>query len=1479
MKPLHTLKLVFCALLCGVAIVLVLVAMLYFGVQHPKMQQYLVGEITRSISSQLHTQVSVQSVQFRPFNRLQVNGVLLQDWQGDTLLFAGITAVDVSHISIRQRNLDVSTLRIQDAVVFAKTDSAGNNNLLQIVQNLSKKDTTHSATPAGINFKLNHLIVDDVAFYYTSAASNDTSKYHSLSIHNLHLDANKISWLGDTLNCHIVQLSGKEKSGLWLKKMSADIQIASTQTMVSDLHLADEYSTIQLQSCVLRYAQLSDFDDFLNKVKFSATFNSSKIHLKSLVNFFPNLKPANISATLSGSVNAANNQIAGKNIKVVVGTSSFVTTLNWQGLSDPKTAFLSVDVRDVICNPHDLVWIDTLLKINNVSLADTSPFLQGNLTGHLGFSGTKNNFVVSCNLVSPQGNLLSNLSIKSTNDSTTHLQGIVRLVNVPLGTLLEQPKVGELNFNGNIDGKLLPHNRWNVKLTSEDIQLGYNDYIHNKLKINVSYENKLLRVQLLNADPLLQFELRGRAQWNEALPHYRGRLKVEHADLVQTRINTKDSVSYGGLSIAASATGNHIDNLAGVLEITDVHYVSERGRYKSAYAKVEVKQLDGMQHIALQSPMADAQLNVRGSLLQAPAILDSLLHLNSTPAKMAQNNKGTASQPPLKECTFWLKTKHSSKALSHFLPHLYIADSTLLQGKYENNILHLTFHSDLIKWKQIALQNLDISVAPRATRVLGAQLRAKNLLMGSTSLDSVIGTARLDSTGLLSKFTYRTTFAAGELRSKMQFWVDTVGNKMTSLHLFPTSIAIGDTLWRLQSSDIVMGNGQVNISQFRLENKLQFLQVNGSISNQQNDTLNVALNRIDIAPFLALTGQRTRLTGQVSGTFMGHDLFKKTPLFFSDLSINDFVYDKKPIGDLVFRSFTENNEPQVNLSVKVAKNQKEVLSVSAVMGENNELTGIADFNHAEVYYLEHLLTDILTEMKGTTSGRIKISGKPNHLLLNGQMVLENAQFAVTYLNTTYIAPEGTIFDFEDSHLKMKTLLAHDTKGQEGYITAELANITTPWNFWYNIDIDFKKYHTLNTNAMVSPIYYGQGCATGKVKMYGVNGQGNIDVVAQVDNGTKITIVLSEKSQMRTGTLINFVSQASAALKKAAPIETGANLDIGVNLAVNNDADLTIVLNPATNDVLTVNGDGNVKMEMAPAKNIFRFFGEYKISRGEYAFSIQNIVNKKFKIEPNSRIIFNGPIDAAAADIRASYSLRAPLAELFGDTTATSRYKRSYPINCKVTITGPITRPNLKFSIEAVGVDKELSDRMQAQLNTEDNVTIQFLSLLITNRFVAVQNDANSGNQNFGGTMGNVMMGEFLASQMGNFLSQLFASNIDISFNPRMGEDVEGFDGAIGFSRNLGERVIFSTNLASQSNRKTADATNSNFVGNVDFEVLVDKSGKFRIRIFGRTNDQYSEMMSGVANNVGSGGMGVVYQEEFNSFSELWNSMFKRKKKK
>jgi flavorubredoxin len=65
------------------------------------------------------------------------------------------------------------------------------------------------------------------------------------------------------------------------------------------------------------------------------------------------------------------------------------------------------------------------------------------------------------------------------------------------------------------------------------------------------------------------------------------------------------------------------------------------------------------------------------------------------------------------------------------------------------------------------------------------------------------------------------------------------------------------------------------------------------------------------------------------------------------------------------------------------------------------------------------------------------------------------------------------------------------------------------------------------------------------------------------------------------------------------------------------------------------------------------------------------------------------------------------------------------------------------------------------------------------------------------------------------------------------------------------------------------------VGDVDVEIKLDDKGRFRAKAFSHSADQYSNYLD----NSQRSGVGLVYQEEFNSFRELFNRLFRSKKKR
>ena len=69
------------------------------------------------------------------------------------------------------------------------------------------------------------------------------------------------------------------------------------------------------------------------------------------------------------------------------------------------------------------------------------------------------------------------------------------------------------------------------------------------------------------------------------------------------------------------------------------------------------------------------------------------------------------------------------------------------------------------------------------------------------------------------------------------------------------------------------------------------------------------------------------------------------------------------------------------------------------------------------------------------------------------------------------------------------------------------------------------------------------------------------------------------------------------------------------------------------------GSGNLRMTYDSANEDLRMFGTYTLTRGNYNFTLQDIIIKDFTIRDGSSITFHGDPYAAQLDIQAIYSLQ------------------------------------------------------------------------------------------------------------------------------------------------------------------------------------------------------------------------------------------------
>ncbi len=112
-------------------VLVLLLLILYALLQSPGVQTWLVKKVAKNLSGKLQTKVTVQRVDFRFFNQLILEGLMVEDRKKDTLLFAAKAKANVNDWFIFKDNISLENINLQDPVVNMKrTDSVWNYQFL-----------------------------------------------------------------------------------------------------------------------------------------------------------------------------------------------------------------------------------------------------------------------------------------------------------------------------------------------------------------------------------------------------------------------------------------------------------------------------------------------------------------------------------------------------------------------------------------------------------------------------------------------------------------------------------------------------------------------------------------------------------------------------------------------------------------------------------------------------------------------------------------------------------------------------------------------------------------------------------------------------------------------------------------------------------------------------------------------------------------------------------------------------------------------------------------------------------------------------------------------------------------------------------------------------------------------------------------------------------------------------------------------------
>jgi len=1454
-----------------------LLLILYIIFKSPFLQTIITQRIATYLSEKLKTEVTVGGVDISLFKSIILKKVFVSDERNDTLLFVNNLKVTFNDINFSQHYADISRIKLDKPVVNLFLDSSGKMNYSFIIDAFkSEKDTSASVQ---WNIIVRGLNIETGGFTYRKfdATPKPTGiNYSDIGISNLSLKIRNIKFYNDSTKFKIESIEAREKSGLWLRHLSAAILIDTNGIVINNGLINTSSSRISVKKLAFLMKSTDDLNDFEHKVKIQAEVNPSLIGASDLSYFSSTLLGLHEKVIFTGTIKGTVSDFKAKNVKIQYADNTYVSgNYTVTGLPEVDETFMILEFSELSTTAADLsgMPVPPFNKHNTMSLpAEVKRlgkiYYKGQLTGFT------NDFVAYGELKTGIGNLTTDISIKQdTTSGYTSFQGHLISEKFNLGSVLDlKETIGKISLDAKVDGKS-SGNKLNAKVEGLIKDIVVKDYTYKNIKVEGDLSEKTFEGSLMIDDPNVHLDFLGKIDFSDKLPVFNFTADVSKIRLTKLHLINYDSLATLSFLLSARFSGNKPDNLLGKVELFGIKYKSAIIDESYSYASISSEKNTSGNDIRLTSDILDASLTGDVHFSSLLSSLDKVIN-NYIPSIhiFTPTNKNENTQ--LQENIFQLNAtfKNTEGLFKEFVTGLIIAQNTNLTAKFNSvdNNLDLSLINGNISYSGITAEKPEFNFDAENGKLLFlCKTKKLGLAKDINMRNFVLQGFTQNNSGEIG-FTWEnpdTVVYKGDVSMLFKL-VKTEGKKIpyVFVEVNPSMLVFSDSEWYLNDAKIEVFDSLISIKQFTLNHDMQYIFANGNISKNPTDTLIVLLNQIDIAQAnLFIKNSELKLGGIINGESHISCLLGKAKLL-AKLNAENLKINDEDLGNAFINSEWDNFSDNISIYGNTKRGNIKTLDFNGKYFTNGAIDFHVLLNKLKLNIAEPYIRKIMCDLRGIANGELTVKGTTSKPIIEGLLNIQKVSFMVTYLQTRYNLTTDVIVT--QNSFELKDVNIYDSDGNKAVINGGIKHNNFS-DIKFNFGIVTDKFLMMNTTEKDNELYYGKAYTSGVIDISGTPENIDIDVTAKTEKNTKIFIPLYAGSEVAEQNFIRFTNNRKDTLQLNAQQKIDlSGIRMNFNFQVTPDAEAQIIFDSKIGDIIKGRGNGNLRLEITPTGD-FNMYGDYTIENGDYLFTLQNVINKKFKVEKGGTISWNGNPYMANLDITANYNLKASLYDLMLD----SAYKQRVPVVCVLNMRNNLLKPDFQFSIKLPEGDSK-PNSVISSLSNED-INKQIISLLVLNRFVTPESFkggaqvSESRNANAVG----VNSSELLSNQLSHWLSQI-SKDFDIGVNYRPGDELTHDEVELALSTQiLNDRVTLNGNVGVGGNQSTQS---SNFVGDFEVDVKINKSGKLMVKGFNRSN---TDIINDTAPY--TQGLGLFYKEDFNTFNELlrryWRGVFVRKR--
>lgn len=1447
-------------------------------------QSFTAAKVAGHFSKEWKTKLSIGALEIRPLFTVSLKDVYLEDREGNVIVDADYISVSLRSFS-PPKKLVVSNVNLQDVTyVFAKKNGKLN---LAFILDYFKSNKPKKDKPKGEPFvlKVERLRMKNVNFRLDMYDNPKPIPEFGVATNHLafgNTDAliSDVEIISDSITATFGRFSTTERCGQRVKDLSGKFIVSPRGITCSNMHVETENSDLKMQVGI-KTEGWGTYSHFVDSAHcFLATASGSRVSMKDVTYWVPSLQGFDMSFDVHTRIEGKVCDAVCDFLKINTGKTHIALKGSVKGLPDVDNTVFDISLERLESSAKEFNEFKLGKKLSGLKLP-TMLYPLGQIKIKADFRGLLTSFKANADIKTDIGNVVLSGSSKPAAKGRTSYACSLQSGRFNLGRLLGQDMLGTTAVDVSFEAVPADLKGLSAEVEAKLDGFEFNGNRYNSVSLDGYMAEGKFSAQCNIIDDAVVADLNcdGDLVENKRL---KVRADITDADLKKMNLFAfPDTTAVLSTSLYADIRSFNTDSINGFVDLQNVKVSTREKNYAVEYLYLNVKNDSTVNRITLKSSLADLRLEGRyeisalvkeiGDLVNYYTPDLSLLTTSETPLQAMETTKSHLNISSVAD--FDLKLKDISPVTELLNLDMALQDGLSLTGRISpDTALVADLKAGGFRYGKMVFDNIGLNARASDTGISVDTYSDKAQLSDSFAIVSPGVNINLSGNDMMILAIFKGD-EKNDIGGRLKL-MSYLGNNGLQVDFKDSYVMLGkDTILFDNNSSIGYKDGRFELNRFGFGKRNEKIVITGAVSDNGRDRLKIAFQEVNIADFNPILNKfgldvRGKLNNDVVLWSVLKDLSVESSINVDDLLINDVRLGKTKLG---LSNREERNEFLADIEMKYElPGSKEVVPMR-IKGKIDPYDSIDNLDlkismqDFDIKLIETYLSSFFSDVRGKLSTEsLAVRGRFSQPHVVGKLKFKDTSIKINMLNTVYsfdneLQMNDSVFSFDNFTLQ-------DVNKNKITINGTVSHDNFS-SFVLNLDAKADKLKMLDTYRDAGQMYYGTVYASADAVLTGSLDSLQIRVDATTEDNTRLTVPISSKMSANDNSFITFTSlqtENEETEEEKKPVESSMYYNIDVNLKVNPNAELYIPIDfNQIKGKLSAAGNGELNIKVGSESDL-SIDGTVAIDNGKFSMSIADLVTKDFTMEKGGTLAWAGDPAGGVIDLNAVYSTTASLAPILGQ-----EYSKKVDVNSIIHLSGEMTNPQPKFSIELPKVDESTKQYFASAIDLDDERTVleQTFSLLVINSFYSSDGSAENSVVETG--VSSALEAAF--SQVSGMLTNLIKF-VDVDMNYSRGASGNSDRIDMTLSKEYG-RFIVSANAGFSGNSQTDVQQEEEIIGDAFVEYKMTED--FRVRVFNRSNaNDFTKY------NISpyTQGVGLFYHKQYDRFSDIFKRNRKHKNK-